>query len=90
MWEVPEMFVSLEELSLLLDCRGQGQIVIDVLLPMTLHNHITFSEWDDFISHYLKDSLFSSFVHQIWFSKDPCEVTQRESQTQKLKMEEVQ
>jgi len=57
------MFVSLKEFSLLLDCGGEGQFVAEVHLPITFHNHITFSEWDDLVLYYLKDSLFSSFVH---------------------------
>lgn len=41
------MFVTLEEFSLLFDCSGQGQSVVDVLLPTTLHDHVTFFEGDD-------------------------------------------
>lgn len=73
------MFVSLEEFSLLLDCSGQGQIVMDVLLPTALHDHVTFFEGDDHVSYYVHDRLFRSSVHQVRFREDPCEVTQRES-----------
>lgn len=71
--------MSLEELSLLLDGRSQGQFVVDVPLPTTLHNHVAFSKGDDLILYYANDGLFSSYVDQIRFCEDPCEVTQRES-----------
>lgn len=73
------MFVSLKEFSLLLDCSGQGQFVVDVLLPATLHNHVTFFEGDDLVLYYLNDRLFSSSIHQVRFCEDPWEITQRES-----------
>lgn len=63
--EVPEMFVTLKEFSLLTDCSGQGQVVVDVLLPTTLHNHVTFFEGDDQVSYYVNNSLFCSSVHQV-------------------------
>jgi len=84
------MCVSLEEFSLLLNCSCQGQFVVDVLLPTTLHNHVTFFEGDDLISYYVNDRLFCSSIHQVRFREDPCEVTQRESRPRKLKMGEVQ
>lgn len=63
--EVPEIFVTLKEFSLLLDCGGQGQFVVDVLLPTTLHNHVTFFEGDDQVLDYVNNSLFCSSVHQV-------------------------
>lgn len=73
------MFMSLKEFSLLLDCSSQGHFVVDVLLPTTLHDHVTFFEGDDQVSYYVNDRLFGSSVHQVGFREDPCEVPQRES-----------
>lgn len=39
--------MSLKEYSLLLDGSRQGQFVVDVLLPTTLHDHVAFFEGDD-------------------------------------------
>lgn len=73
------MFMTLEEHSLLLNCRGQVQFIVDVLLPTTLHHHVAFLQGDDQVLHYFNDRLLCSFVHQIRFCEDPCEFTQRVS-----------
>lgn len=39
--------MTLKEHFLLLDGSRQGQFVVDVLLPTTLHDHVAFFEGDD-------------------------------------------
>lgn len=75
---VPEMFVTLKEVSLLLDGSSQGEFVLDVLLPTALHDHVPFFEGDYPVLHYLNDRLFSPSVHQVGFCEDSCEI-KRES-----------
>lgn len=72
------MFVILKEVSLLLDCSSQAQIVVDVLLPTALDNHVAFFEGDHPVPQYLNDSLLSSSVHKVRFCEDSCEI-KRES-----------
>lgn len=67
------MGVVPKEVLLLLQGLGQAQLVLDVLLPPALDDHVALLQVEDEVSHHVHYLVFGAFVHQIGLRQDSCD-----------------